>query len=134
MHVLILHVVEAPERARAHGDVVGQGVALHDGEGQRVQGQHARVLGRDGNDEGVLHLHIGDEAQPSVVGIGFAHALEQGEFAINDIPDGMTVFVGADGAYRGTIPNVSGNFIKVLGTVEDDVLMFHPDTLAIQLA
>lgn len=65
---------------------------------------------------------------------GKVQVLEQGEFAINDIPDGMTVFVGADGAYRGTIPNVSGNFIKVLGTVEDDVLIFHPDTLAIQLA
>lgn len=65
---------------------------------------------------------------------GKVQVLEQGEFAINDVPDGNTLFVGADGAYRDSIPNVSGNFIKVLGTVEDDVLMFHPDTLAIQLA
>ena len=60
--------------------------------------------------------------------------LERGQFAVTELEDGATVFVGADGAYRTSIPNESGNFIKVLGTVEDDVIQFHPDTLAIQLA
>ena len=65
---------------------------------------------------------------------GKVHALERGQFAINELPDGATVFVGVDGQFRTTMPNESGNFIKILGTVEGDVIQWKPDTLAIQLA
>lgn len=65
---------------------------------------------------------------------GKVNALERGQFAINDLPDGATVFVGTDGQFRTTMPNESGNFIKILGTVEGNVLQWKPDTLAVQLA
>lgn len=65
---------------------------------------------------------------------GKVKVLQQGQYAINDIEDGRTVYVGEAGAYRSTPPNQSGNYIKVVGMVEGDVLHFAPDTLAIQLA
>lgn len=65
---------------------------------------------------------------------GKVNALERGQFAVNELPDGATVFVGADGAYRTTMPNQSGNFVKILGTVEGNVLQWKPDTLAVELA
>lgn len=65
---------------------------------------------------------------------GKVRVLERGQYAVSDLTDGATVFLGADGAYRTTIPNESGNFVKILGTVEGNVIQWRPDTLAIQLA
>lgn len=65
---------------------------------------------------------------------GKVRVLERGQYAVSELTDGATVFLGADGAYRTTIPNESGNFVKILGTVEGNVIQWRPDTLAIQLA
>lgn len=65
---------------------------------------------------------------------GKVRVLERGQYAVSDLTDGATVFLGADGAYRTTIPNELGNFVKILGTVEGNVIQWRPDTLAIQLA
>lgn len=65
---------------------------------------------------------------------GKVRVLQQGQFAVNSLPDGATIYVGEDGAYRSTPPNTSGDYIKVVGTIEEDVLQFHPDSIAIQLA
>lgn len=65
---------------------------------------------------------------------GKVRVLERGQYAVNELPDGATVFVGADGAFRTTMPNESGNFVKIVGTIEGDVLQWRPDSLAIQLA
>lgn len=65
---------------------------------------------------------------------GKVKVLEQGQYAVQDLPDGNTVYVGEDGAFRMTPPNESGSFVKVVGYIEGDVMQFHPDSLAIQLA
>lgn len=65
---------------------------------------------------------------------GKVKVLEQGQYAVQDLPDGNTVYVGEDGAFRITPPNASGSFIKVVGYIEGDVMQFHPDSLAIQVA
>lgn len=65
---------------------------------------------------------------------GKVKVLEQGQYAVQDLPDGNTVYVGEDGAFRMTPPNASGSFVKVVGYIEGDVMQFHPDSLAIQLA
>lgn len=64
---------------------------------------------------------------------GKVRVLERGQYAVNELPDGATVFVGADGAFRTTMPNESGNFIKIVGTIEGNILQWRPDSLAIQL-
>ena len=64
---------------------------------------------------------------------GKVRVLEQGSF-VTDMPDGAIAYVGTDGALRSTPPNTSGDFIKVVGVVEQNILHFHPDSLAIQLA
>lgn len=74
-----------------------------------------------------------------VIALGESHngkvkVLEQGQYAVQDLPDGNTVYVGEDGAFRTTPPNESGSFVKVVGYIEGDVMQFHPDSLAIQLA
>lgn len=65
---------------------------------------------------------------------GKVKVLEQGQYAVQDLPDGNTVYVGEDGAFRTTPPNTSGSFVKVVGYIEGNVMQFHPDSLAIQLA
>ena len=65
---------------------------------------------------------------------GMVKVLEQGQFAIEDAPDGSTVYVGEDGVYQTSPPSISGLYVKVVGHVEGNVMQFHPDSLAIQLA
>ena len=65
---------------------------------------------------------------------GKVKVLEQGQYAIEDAPDGSTVYVGKDGVYQTSPPNTSGLYVKVVGHVEGNVMQFHPDSLAIQLA
>lgn len=74
-----------------------------------------------------------------VIALGDSHngkvkVLEQGQYAVQDEPDGKTVYVGEDGVYRTTPPNNTGNYVKVVGYIEGDIMQFHPDSLAIQLA
>lgn len=74
-----------------------------------------------------------------VIALGESHngkvkVLEQGQFAVSDVPDGKTVYVGEDGEYLTLPPNKSGSYVKVVGYIEGDVMQFHPDSLAIQLA
>lgn len=74
-----------------------------------------------------------------VISLGDSHngkvkVLEQGQYAVQDEPDGKTVYVGEDGVYRTTPPNNTGNYVKVVGYIEGDIMQFHPDSLAIQLA
>ena len=65
---------------------------------------------------------------------GKVKVLEQGQYAVTDAPDGHTVYVGEDGAYCTSPPNTAGSYVKVVGCIEGDVMQFHPDSLAIQLA
>lgn len=65
---------------------------------------------------------------------GKVKVLEQGQFAVEDAPDGCTVYVGEDGVYRTSPPSASGLYVKVVGHVEGNVMQFQPDSLAIQLA
>lgn len=65
---------------------------------------------------------------------GKVKVLERGQFAVEDAPDGCTVYVGEDGVYRTSIPSTSGLYVKVVGHVEGNVMQFQPDSLAIQLA
>lgn len=65
---------------------------------------------------------------------GKVKVLEQGQYAVTDAPDGHTVYVGEDGVYRTSPPNTAGAYVKVVGYIEGDVMQFHPDSLAIQLA
>ena len=74
-----------------------------------------------------------------VIALGDSHngkvkVLEQGQYAMQDEADGKTVYVGEDGVYRTTPPNIAGSYVKVIGYIEGDVMQFHPDSLAIQLA
>lgn len=74
-----------------------------------------------------------------VIALGDSHngkvkVLEQGQYAVQDEPDGKTVYVGEDGVYRTTPPNTAGNYVKVVGYIEGYIMQFHPDSLAIQLA
>lgn len=74
-----------------------------------------------------------------VITLGDSHngkvkVLEQGQYAMQDAPDGKTVYVGEDGVYRTTPPNIAGSYVKVVGYIEGDIMQFHPDSLAIQLA
>lgn len=65
---------------------------------------------------------------------GKVKVLEQGQYAVTDAPDGHTVYVGEDGVYRTSPPNTAGAYVKVVGYIEGDIMQFHPDSLAIQLA
>lgn len=65
---------------------------------------------------------------------GKVKVLEQGQYAVTDAPDGRTVYVGGDGVYQTSPPNTAGSYVKVVGYIEGDVMQFHPDSLAIQLA
>ena len=65
---------------------------------------------------------------------GYVKVLERGQFGVNDLADGKTVYVGEDGAYRTSPPNNTGDYVKTVGTVEGNIMQFHPDSLAIQLA
>lgn len=62
------------------------------------------------------------------------HVLAMGSYATNDFDDGKTCFVGTDGAVVTAYPNVSGNYVKVIGFMEGNTLHFQPDSIAIQLA
>lgn len=65
---------------------------------------------------------------------GKVKVLEQGQFAVEDAPDGRTVYVGEDGVYQTSPPSTAGLYVKVVGHIEGNVMQFHPDSLAIQLA
>lgn len=65
---------------------------------------------------------------------GKVKVLEQGQFAVENAPDGCTVYVGEDGVYQTSPPSTAGLYVKVVGHIEGDVMQFHPDSLAIQLA
>lgn len=65
---------------------------------------------------------------------GKVKVLEQGQYAVTEALDGRTVYVGEDGDYRTLPPNTAGVYVKVVGYIEGDVMQFHPDSLAIQLA
>lgn len=65
---------------------------------------------------------------------GKVKVLEQGQYAVTDAPDGSTVYVGEEGVYKTSPPNTAGSYVKVVGYIEGDVMQFHPDSLAIQLA
>lgn len=60
--------------------------------------------------------------------------LAQGQYAVDDMTDGANVYVGVDGALQSLPPNQSGDFVKLVGNIEDNILYYHPDSLAIQLA
>ena len=61
------------------------------------------------------------------------HVLARGSYATNEFDDGKTCFVGTDGAVVTAYPNVSGNYVKVIGFMEGNTLQFQPDSIAIQL-
>ena len=60
--------------------------------------------------------------------------LSMGQYGTNDFADGKTCFVGTKGMVVGSPPISSGSFIKIVGSMEGDILMFNPDSIAIQLA
>lgn len=62
------------------------------------------------------------------------HVLARGAYATNEFDDGRTCFVGTNGAVVTAYPNVSGNYVKVIGFMEGNTLQFQPDSIAIQLA
>ena len=62
------------------------------------------------------------------------HVLARGAYATNEFDDGKTCFVGTNGAVVTAYPNVSGNYVKVIGFMEGNTLQFQPDSIAIQLA
>lgn len=62
------------------------------------------------------------------------HVLARGSYATNEFDDGKTCFVGTNGAVVTAYPNVSGNYVKVIGFMEGNTLQFQPDSIAIQLA
>jgi hypothetical protein len=61
------------------------------------------------------------------------HVLARGAYATNEFDDGKTCFVGTNGAVVTAYPNVSGNYVKVIGFMEGNTLQFQPDSIAIQL-
>ena len=62
------------------------------------------------------------------------HVLARGAYSTNEFDDGKTCFVGTNGAVVTAYPNVSGNYVKVIGFMEGNTLQFQPDSIAIQLA
>lgn len=63
------------------------------------------------------------------------NVLVQGKYTVTDtLTDGNMVYVGEDGKYITSPPNTSGRFVKNIGIVKSDAIIFHPDTLAIKLA
>ena len=61
------------------------------------------------------------------------HVLARGAYATNEYADGSTCFVGSNGAIATAYPNVSGNYVKVIGFMEGNNLQFQPDSIAVQL-
>ena len=64
---------------------------------------------------------------------GTVNAISRGSFAVS-ATDGAQAYVGTDGAIVYAQPTASQAYVKILGHVEGDKLIFEPDSLAIQLA
>lgn len=65
---------------------------------------------------------------------GKAKVLSWGQFGTNDYEDGVTCFVGEAGNIIAVPPIASGTFIKSIGVIEGNILMFQPDSISIRLA
>lgn len=65
---------------------------------------------------------------------GKVKALSMGQYGTTKLMDGNTCFVGARGEVVDTPPLTSGSYIKIVGVMEGDTLMFKPDAIALQLA
>ena len=68
-HIGILHIAHAPVRPGAHGHIGGKGIALHHREGEGIKRDHAGIFGGHGQDEGILHGHFLDAAEPALIGV-----------------------------------------------------------------
>lgn len=65
---------------------------------------------------------------------GSVKVLLRGDYAVDGLADGSSVYVGTSGAMTTTVPTTSGQYIKCVGVVHGNILDFAPSEIAVQIA